>query len=346
MKRIILVLALVLLVALPVFAQEVTVEDLNKKLTALAKYSWGGAFYAVPEIDYDGTDLLFYSYRYRLRMNFSYKDGIYGVFARLQWHNADMAPTGAVDIIKYAYGRVGLFGNALVVTGGIGVPYSYTPWAAVVENIIYVDPFIVGAKDNIIFPGFDGLKLDLNFGPANIGIMVPVSRDGVALVDEIEDLAIGAKVNLSGIGVIYLCAEDILVQNGLIFSVGFELGAVENLYAAAKFVYEAGATATMGFGVSASYSFGSFMVANDFAMDITNSAFHDDIAVYYFADTWDVYAGFAYGNEAWNTANEAENYIFVYFDYYAGKFTFNPYLTINLGDTVTFGLQLWMIYAF
>ncbi|HNV43107.1 MAG TPA: hypothetical protein PKH20_00005, partial [Exilispira sp.] len=235
MKRIILVLALVLLVALPVFAQEVTVEDLNKKLTALAKYSWTGAVYLWPTFEYDGTDLLFYSGRYRLRMNFSYKDGIYGVFARLQWSNTDMAPTGAVDIIKYAYGQVGLFNNMLIVRGGIGIPYSYTPWTAVGENIVYVDPFFVGAKDNIVLAGIDGLKFDLNFGPANIGIMVPVNQTATTkLADQIQDLAIGAKVNLEGIGVIYLCAENLLVQNGLVFSAAFELGAVENLYAAAK----------------------------------------------------------------------------------------------------------------
>ncbi|NLJ05512.1 MAG: hypothetical protein GX435_07425, partial [Exilispira sp.] len=58
MKRIILVLALVLLVALPVFAQEVTVEDLNNKLTNLAKYSWSGAVYACPTFAYNGTDFL------------------------------------------------------------------------------------------------------------------------------------------------------------------------------------------------------------------------------------------------------------------------------------------------
>lgn len=345
MKRIILVLALVLLIALPVFAQEVTVEDLNKQITNLTKYSWSGAIYFNPEIDYADSDLFFYSARYRLRMNFSYKDGAYGVFARFQWTNADFAPFGAVDIIKYAYGRVGLFNNMVVLTAGIGVPYSYTPWAAVLENIFYVDPFFVGAKDNIVFAGIDGMKIDLNFGPANIGIMIPVDRTATSTLDtQIQDLAIGARVGLGDIGTIYFCGENLLVQDGAVFSLGFELAAVENLYAAAKFVYML--DGTMGFGVSASYALGAIAIANDFAMDITNSAFHDDIAVYYFADTWDIAAGFAYDSTAPDNSNEIYNYIFISFDYYVGKFTFNPVVNIKLDSPVPFTLTMYLTYAF
>jgi len=44
MKRIILVLALILLIALPIFAQEVTVEDLNNRLTKLEMWKFGGLY--------------------------------------------------------------------------------------------------------------------------------------------------------------------------------------------------------------------------------------------------------------------------------------------------------------
>jgi hypothetical protein len=44
MKRIILVLALVLLIALPVFAQEVTVDDLNSRLNKLEMWKFGGVY--------------------------------------------------------------------------------------------------------------------------------------------------------------------------------------------------------------------------------------------------------------------------------------------------------------
>ncbi len=44
MKRILLVIALILLIALPIFAQEVTVEDLNKRLTKLEMWKFGGLY--------------------------------------------------------------------------------------------------------------------------------------------------------------------------------------------------------------------------------------------------------------------------------------------------------------
>jgi len=339
MKRIILVLALVLLIALPVFAQEVTVEDLNKQITNLTRYSWSGAIYFNPEIDYADSDLFFYSARYGLRMNFSYKDGSYGVFARLEWNNTDFAPAdgAAVDIIKYAYAKAGLFNNMLVITGGIGVPYGYTPWCAICENYLYVDPFTVGAK------GIDGMKFDINIGPANIGIMLPISGDDTTTFnDQIKDLALGVKVNIEGIGVAYVSAENILTgaaaSAGAVIGAAFELSAVENLYAAAKFVYKAYSTAVMGFGVSASYSFGPITVADDFAMDITGETYGNDIAVFYYADTWDGYVGFHYDNAPLSQ-------IFLYFNYYVGKLTIDPCVYFTIEDS-SFSFTLYLTYAF
>jgi len=349
MKRIILVLALVLLIALPVFAQEVTVEDLNKQITNLTRYSWTGAVYLWPEIDYADSDLFFYSARYRLRMNFSYKDGAYGVFARFQWTNADFAPTGAVDIIKYAYAKASLYNNIVVMTGGIGVPYAYTPWCAICENYYYVDPFRVGAKDNVVLPGIDGIKFDINIGPANIGIMLPIDQaTNSTFEDQIADLAIGGKVNIEGIGVVYVSAEDILTtaaaNAGPVISAAFELSAVENLYAAAKFVYCAYSSAIMGFGVSASYSFGPITIADDFVFDITNESYGNDIAVFYFADTWDTYLGFHYDNTPYEV-DEVGNSIFLYFNYYAGKLIIDPAIYFNIEDS-SFSFVLYLTYTF
>lgn len=44
MKRILLVIALILLIALPIFAQEITVEDLNKRLTKLEMWRFSGLY--------------------------------------------------------------------------------------------------------------------------------------------------------------------------------------------------------------------------------------------------------------------------------------------------------------
>lgn len=336
MKKIILVLALILLIALPIFAQEVTVEDLQKQIKKLTMTSFTGAIYLWPTFEYNGTDLLFYSGRYRFRLNFNYKDGIYGVFARLQWSNSDMNG-GSVDIIKYAYGKVGLLNNLIVLTAGIGVPYSYTPWNNVLNNLVYVDPFFVGAKDNIVLAGIDGMKIDLNFGDLNIGVMLPVNQTATTtLTDQINDLAVGARYNIPNIGTIYLVGENLLDSDNLNYAIAFELTAVENLAFSAKFASSAGA---MGFGVTAAYALGSIYIADDFAYDLDASIIINDFAVFYFADAWDVALVFSYVTD--------DDLVFaIWFDYYVGKFTLNPNITITLSDPINITCQFILTYAF
>jgi len=349
MKRIILVLALVLLVALPIFAQEVTVEDLQQQINKLEMVSFTGAIYFWPDFYFDGSDLYFDSARYRFRLNFNYKDGIYGVFARLQWTDGyyklydfyfqdfEGNTDGGVDIIKYAYGKVGLFNNLIVLTAGIGVPYNYSPWDNVLNNLYYVDPNFVGACDNIVFSGINGMKIDFNFGGLNIGIMLPINITATTLAtDQIKDLAIGAKYSIENIGTIYLVAENLLDNANLNYAAAFELTAVENLSFAAKFSSAAG---TMGFGVTAGYYMGSIFIADDFAYDLTNKVIINEAMLMYAADVWDAYLIFTYITD--------EDLVFsLNFDYYVGKFTLTPSLTITLSDPITIDFTTYITFAF
>jgi len=343
MKKIILVLALILLIALPIFAQEVTVEDLQQQIKKLSMVSFTGAIYFVPDFYYDASGFYFYSYRYRFRLNFNYKDDIYGVFARLQWTDSgtyqdfEGTTSSGVDIIKFAYGKVGLFNNLIVLTAGIGVPYGYTPFNNVLVNLVYVDPNFVGAKDNIIFAGIDGMKIDFNFSGLNIGIMLPINYNDTTLAtDQVKGLAIGAKYSIENIGTIYLVAENLLDSANLNYAAAFELTAVENLSFAAKFSSAAG---TMGFGVTAGYYIGSIFIADDFAYDLTNKVIINDAMVMYIADVWDAYLTFTYIT--------ASDLVFsLNFDYYVGKFTLNPILTITLSNPIAIDFSTYMTFAF
>jgi len=322
MKKIALVLVLLMVFGL--------VQTFAQTAPAL---SFSGAVYAWQ--NYSAPDDL-WAGRQRFRLNMAYTDGGYGVRARYQVSNTEYI--GGEDLnVGYAYAWVTLFDGFLKVSAGKAVPYSYGAWSTIVENHYYVGPLNVGVKDDIIFPGFDGAALTVTpmkdleiFVGVPIGLGVSSGAATTPVVgDAIDALKLGVKFNLPDLLTIWAYYD--MGQN---FAVTASVGAVENLTAAVKYEMTSAESAV---GAALSYNLADLglTIANDLGYTFTAGDFTDDFAVTYAQDAWDVMVGLA-----WN----ADPYIFLYFNAYVGKYTFDPYVTVSFaGD---FAVTLMHTFAF
>lgn len=317
MKKLALVLVLLMVFGLvQTFAQDAPAVKLSG-----AVYVWQN--YESPQD--------FYAGRYRFRLNFAYTDGSYGVRARYQVTNGEFI--GAKEMnVPYAYGYVGILDGMIKVTAGKGVPFVYGAWSALTENILYAGPFGVGVVDNIVFGGFNGASLTvtpMSGLEIGVGLPVPLTADPVpTLTDFVDTLKFGVKFALPDLLTVYGYFDL-----GMSYAATVTIDAVENLTAAVKFESD---STDMGIGAALSYELADLglTISNDFAM-VFGGDIVDDFAVTYAQDAWDVMVGFAYNDPM---------YVFLYFNAYVGKYTFNPYVTVNFdGD---FAVTLMHTFAF
>lgn len=176
MKKIILVLALILLIALPIFAQEVTVEDLNKRLTKLEMWKFGGlyinwmyvsipntgfqwGFFYVPT-DGDGMQLSYILPRFTAQ----YKNGNFVAYFRLSAGKGDGTfPAVAWDrwYVQYNLGFMTLQVGKFTVGDTIQPEMFYT--------FGYSGANIKDWGSN----GNNGFGLHIPVGPATIHMVIP-----------------------------------------------------------------------------------------------------------------------------------------------------------------------------
>lgn len=314
MKKLALVLVLLMVFGLvQTFAQSAPALTLGG-----AMYVWQN--YAAP------SD--FYAGRYRFRLNMAYTDGGYGVRARYQVTNGEFI--GAKDLnVPYAYGYVTLLDGMVKVTAGKAVPFVYGTWSAVVENHLYVGPLNVGVQDNIVFAGFDGASLTVvPVDGLEIGVGLPVALGGTpnpTFTDLVDGLKLGVKFAMPDLFTLWAYYD--MGQN---LGVTASVNAVENLGASVKFEMK-GDDLALGAALSYGLADLGLTIANDLGVVLGDeTTITDDFAVTYAQDAWDVMVGFAYNDPM---------YIFLYFNAYVGKYTFNPYVTVGFDGAFTVTLM-------
>ncbi len=329
MKKLALVLALLLIAGIfSVFAED-----------AAPAVKLSGGVYVWQQ--YDSPDS-FYATRYRYRLNMAYTDGGYGIRARYQVTNNPFNFG-----LSYAYGYVTFLNDMVKLTAGKGLPFTYGAWSALTENILYCGPLNQGVWDNIIFGGFNGASLTVTpMKDLEIGILLPVAEATAddattplvneaytpTFTDLVDAMKFGVKYNVPDLLTVY---GYLGLGDAVSYAATVSVSAVENLSASVKF--ESNGT-DMGLGAALAYELADLglTISNDFAMTFGGDIV-DDFAVTYAADAWDVMVGFAYNDPM---------YIFAYFDAYVGNYTFDPYVTITLGDTVGFAVTLYHTFSF
>ncbi|MEJ5273239.1 MAG: hypothetical protein WH035_03850 [Spirochaetota bacterium] len=176
MKRILLVIALILLIALPIFAQEVTVEDLNKRLTKLEMWKFGGLYinwmyvsipnsgfqwnsFYVPT-DGDGMKLSYILPRFTAQ----YKNGNFVAYFRLSAGKGDGTfPAVAWDrwYVQYNFGFMMLQVGKFTVGDTIQPEMFYTFW----DSGANIKDW--GSNGN------NGFGIHIPVGPATIHLIIP-----------------------------------------------------------------------------------------------------------------------------------------------------------------------------
>lgn len=176
MKKILLVLALILLIALPLFAQEVTVEDLNKRLTKLEMWKFGGlyinwmyvsipnsgfqwGFFYVPT-DGDGMQLSLILPRFTAQ----YKNGNFVAFFRLS------APKGDGTFPAVAWDRWYVQYNLGFMTLQVG---KFTVGDTIQPEMFYTFGSSGANIKDWGANGANGFGLHIPVGPATIHLVIP-----------------------------------------------------------------------------------------------------------------------------------------------------------------------------
>ncbi len=177
MKRIILVLALVLLIALPVFAQEVTVDDLNSRLNKLEMWKFGGVYinYLYLSIPNSGFQWGFYvptdgdAIQQALilpRFTAQYTNGNFRAYFRVSAATANgKFPGIAWDrwYVQYNFGFMTLQVGKFTVGDTIQPEMFYTFWTSGANIKDY------GSN------GANGLGINVPVGPVAIHALIPTN---------------------------------------------------------------------------------------------------------------------------------------------------------------------------